>query len=88
MIYRVQIINPDERIELSEEKKEARIEKTTDLSKPDMEEWIGATLALISNRPSLYYEILIPLGKGSQRFFHPEVEPLVDRHDGAVEDVP
>jgi len=41
---------------------------------------------LISNRPSLYYEILLSLEKESQLFFSPKFDPFQDRNDEAIED--
>jgi hypothetical protein len=62
------------------------IDKTTGSSEPDMEEWIGGTPMLISNRPSLYYEIPLSLEKKSPLFFSPKFDPFQDRNDGAIED--
>jgi len=40
---------------------------------------------LISNRPSLYYEILLSLEKKGESFFLLNPEPFQERNDGATE---
>jgi hypothetical protein len=51
-----------------------------------MEEWMGGTPMLISNRPSLYYETLLSLEKKSQWFLSLKFDPFQDRNNGAIED--
>jgi len=55
-------------------------------SEPDVEEWMGGTPVLISNRPSLYYEILLWLEKKKEWFFSPEFDPFQDRNGQVIAD--